>query len=266
MSTKNITPTISAPQLDPVVSEMVIRFPLPVGEWLPGYRGEVALLHENGSWQVGHSNEVDPQHVWSVVNGQKKATGPDVARDRGIVAWTPLNVPFVSLPTAPAASQDAAVAAIEFALRAEEGLEYLRCWNQGDFDVCREEWPEAPEAAYIGADPMHPQTAPIFTGPSTGFIHVGSLSVYDDKEATWGHAYDISTTYPGHKKLHGMDNAELYAVNETTNGFVHVGTLSVCEDTEADFGYSYDISTDMAGHKKLQGLDGAELYAVMPAK
>lgn len=30
----------------------------------------------------------------------------------------------------------------------EEPLEFLRCWNEGDFETCRKEWPEAPEECY----------------------------------------------------------------------------------------------------------------------
>lgn len=52
-------------------------------------------------------------------------------------------------------SSDAAVEAIQFALNDDEGLLFLRYWNQGDFDVIRREWPDAPEAVYIGADPLH---------------------------------------------------------------------------------------------------------------
>ena len=47
-------------------------------------------------------------------------------------------------------------AVIQFILgpgRIEEPLEFLRCWNEGDFESCRNEWPEAPEECYIGADP-----------------------------------------------------------------------------------------------------------------
>lgn len=55
-------------------------------------------------------------------------------------------------------NQDAAVAAIQFALETDEGLEFLRRWNYGDFDVIRREWPEAPESVFIGADPLHPST------------------------------------------------------------------------------------------------------------
>jgi hypothetical protein len=50
---------------------------------------------------------------------------------------------------------DAAVAAIAFALQDVDGIGFLRYWNGGDFDVCRREWPDAPEEVYIGADPLH---------------------------------------------------------------------------------------------------------------
>jgi hypothetical protein len=54
---------------------------------------------------------------------------------------------------------NAAVAAIQFALKAEEGLEFLRCWNEGNFVAIRKEWPEAPEEVFIGADPLYSATA-----------------------------------------------------------------------------------------------------------
>ena len=56
-------------------------------------------------------------------------------------------------------TQNAAVAAIQFALETDEGLAFLRCWNEGNFDAIRREWPEAPEAVFVGADPLHPATA-----------------------------------------------------------------------------------------------------------
>lgn len=49
----------------------------------------------------------------------------------------------------------AAVAAIAFALKNDEGMAFLRCWNEADFDAIREEWPEAPEEVFIGADTLH---------------------------------------------------------------------------------------------------------------
>lgn len=47
-----------------------------------------------------------------------------------------------------------AAAAVQFAL--QQGMEcstFLRLWNEGEFDVIRKEWPEAPDAIFIGADP-----------------------------------------------------------------------------------------------------------------
>lgn len=47
------------------------------------------------------------------------------------------------------------VAVIQFALNDEDGHTFLRLWNEGDFDAIRAEWPNAPEAVYIGADPLY---------------------------------------------------------------------------------------------------------------
>jgi hypothetical protein len=49
----------------------------------------------------------------------------------------------------------AAVAAIEFALKDDDCEAFLRCWNEGNFDAIRREWPEAPEEVFIGADSLH---------------------------------------------------------------------------------------------------------------
>lgn len=49
----------------------------------------------------------------------------------------------------------ASQAAIQFTLETDEGMAFLRCWNQGDFGAIRDEWPEAPEEVFIGADPLH---------------------------------------------------------------------------------------------------------------
>ena len=36
----------------------------------------------------------------------------------------------------------------------ESPMEFLRCWNQGNFEALREEWPDAPEEIYL-ADPLY---------------------------------------------------------------------------------------------------------------
>lgn len=48
-------------------------------------------------------------------------------------------------------------AAIEYALNNHD-LEFLRVWFHGNFDAIRKEWSDAPEAVFIGADPLHPKT------------------------------------------------------------------------------------------------------------
>lgn len=53
----------------------------------------------------------------------------------------------------------ASVAAIDFALKTEDGLGFLRCWNEGNFEAIRDEWPEAPEEVFIGADQFHKPSA-----------------------------------------------------------------------------------------------------------
>ena len=51
---------------------------------------------------------------------------------------------------------ESAVAAIQFALETDDGLSFLRCWNEGNFSAIRREWPEAPESVFIGADASAP--------------------------------------------------------------------------------------------------------------
>ena len=52
---------------------------------------------------------------------------------------------------------DPATAAIEFAIsyECECPMEFLRCWFEGEFEAIRNEWPEAPETVFIGADPLY---------------------------------------------------------------------------------------------------------------
>lgn len=65
----------------------------------------------------------------------------------------------------------AAVAAIQFALTNPEGMEFLRLWNEGEFDALRRQWPEAPDSVYIGAeDVARPKRRP--------YNASGSLSEY----------------------------------------------------------------------------------------
>jgi hypothetical protein len=51
---------------------------------------------------------------------------------------------------------DAAVAAIGYVLDhpCESPMEFLRCWNEGNFEALRKEWPDVPVEVFIGADPL----------------------------------------------------------------------------------------------------------------
>ncbi|RMX08129.1 hypothetical protein D8I35_03110 [Corticibacter populi] len=53
---------------------------------------------------------------------------------------------------------DAATEAIKYAVSIDSGIEYLRCWLHGEFEACRNEWPDAPISCYIGSDPDMPAT------------------------------------------------------------------------------------------------------------
>jgi len=77
------------------------------------------------------------------------------SRDKGIETGFPL---IGEVP-------NAAVEAIQFALTAEDGMTWLRLWNEGEFDTCRREWPEAPDVVYIGADSLLPATRTIVARP-----------------------------------------------------------------------------------------------------
>ncbi len=83
----------------------------------------------------------------------------------------------------------AAVAVIQFLLDLGDGteLDFLRLWNEGEFDKCRKEWPEAPEACYIGADPLHPLTAvePAGCGAAYDALFTGRGAGYPMFEKGW---------------------------------------------------------------------------------
>ena len=55
-------------------------------------------------------------------------------------------------------SVDSAVEAMKFAIKTDEGIEFLRCWLDADFAAIRKEWPDAPITVFVGADPLHKPT------------------------------------------------------------------------------------------------------------
>ena len=55
-------------------------------------------------------------------------------------------------------STNAAVAAIAYMLDNtdddDDGIQFMRYWNEGEFDIIRRNWPNVPDAVFIGADPL----------------------------------------------------------------------------------------------------------------
>lgn len=49
-------------------------------------------------------------------------------------------------------THEASTAAIKYALDSEEGMEWLSYWNEGEYDKCRANWPDAPEDCYKGLE------------------------------------------------------------------------------------------------------------------
>lgn len=64
-------------------------------------------------------------------------------------------------------TNDPALAVIQYMLDnpTEDVMAFLHCWNEGDFDALRREWPDAPEEIYIGADPLYKPTDVSEEGP-----------------------------------------------------------------------------------------------------
>lgn len=62
-------------------------------------------------------------------------------------------------PISATSAAHAAIAAIEFALKDDDGLIFLQLWNDGEFDVIRAEWENVPDEVFVGADPLLQPTA-----------------------------------------------------------------------------------------------------------
>jgi hypothetical protein len=110
--------------------------------------GEMKLRKAEEGWQhlsEGYGGEPDRWCDATDVLGPFGGSGVNDLLDELSVAKTELAH----------GTGNAAVEAIQFALKDDEGLLFLRHWNQGDFDLIRREWPDAPEGVYIGADPLY---------------------------------------------------------------------------------------------------------------
>jgi hypothetical protein len=91
----------------------------------------------------------------------------------------------------------APVAAIKFSLKTDCGDQFLRCWVEGSFDAIRSEWPEVPEAVFIGADPLHPNTQQTSTASLDAAI---AEAIADEKRNPWKQAIinELAVSYVLH--------------------------------------------------------------------
>lgn len=64
-------------------------------------------------------------------------------------------------------TNDPAIAVIDYVVKhpTEDVIAFLNCWNEGDFEALRREWPDAPEEIYIGADPLYVSPQQTQDGP-----------------------------------------------------------------------------------------------------
>lgn len=104
-----------------------------------------ARLHEIGSWD---------HHGDSVEDACDERFGPG--------SWAAI----MAAVRAPAVGAEAECetwrALCEFLLQADEPMAFLRAWNEGNFDACKREWPEAPAGVYPASHPpvQHQGDAP----------------------------------------------------------------------------------------------------------
>ena len=80
---------------------------------------------------------------------------------------------------------NAAVAVIAYVLDLDydDGIDFLRNWNEGEFDICRRHWPDAPEECYIGADPLLPQTKAMLEQSEKNAAYAARWAVFRNRDA-----------------------------------------------------------------------------------
>lgn len=126
-------------------------FGRPVGEPAQEVGGAMvtlaALCLANGL-DMHDAAEVELARIWTMIE-----------TIRAKQATKPRHSPLPAAPSVPGASERGLIAFREVinyvcgAGRHEEPLEFLRCWNEGNFSALRKEWPDAPPAIFY-ADPL----------------------------------------------------------------------------------------------------------------
>ncbi|PNG40238.1 hypothetical protein A1395_06220 [Pseudomonas protegens] len=89
----------------------------------------------------------------------------------------------------------AAVAAIEFALKDEDGLIFLQLWHEGDFDAIRAEWENVPDKVFIGADPLFQPTVEV---PE-------HATAYPQVRMVLAHKHTCANVQPGSTSMNACD-------------------------------------------------------------
>lgn len=93
------------------------------------------------------------------VGVMRASSEPGVAPFADIWSWLEPGTELYASPHVSSNDCNAAMAAIAYVLNSRtedplDPLQFLRLWNEGEFDVLRREWPDAPDEIYIGADPL----------------------------------------------------------------------------------------------------------------
>lgn len=132
-----------------------------------------------------------------------------VSQVKSVVNWAGPILPSLDESVS---ESGAAAAAIQYALSAEEGMAFLRCWNEGNFDSCRREWPDAPATCYLGVDPLLKQEGPRDAGrraprqilPESfeGMVKVPVLQNFDHQQPLAGWMYIDKSKLPANDQFH----------------------------------------------------------------
>lgn len=129
---------------------------------------------------------------------------------------------------------DASVAAIKYALQnGLDGLDFLRYWNEGEFDIVRREWPDAPESVFIGADPLYAAS-----NDATDFEHYLQQMIDDAPEplrrlGQWlGKVLDDDHWPTAERMLLGACKAAAAQQTHTSAGVPEQGVLEIKTDRE----------------------------------
>ena len=132
----------------PTLDEIILELTLSLAESTQGVWSKGLTTHHTvcdsdklTKYAIAEFHHADDAHFCDVAHGHMAAVLAELAR---------LKEENTKLQT----QSDPAVAAIQYALETDEGLEFLRLWNQGCFPEIRKEWTDCPAECFIGADPL----------------------------------------------------------------------------------------------------------------